>query len=900
MTAGGWGRWRQQTNQSALATGEAAEAPERPSAATHAYTGGIPLVVFTAALVAWLAGVLLPLDNWLTEQRFRLASRPPTGQVVVVAIDDKSIDSFGTWPLPRSSYDRLINSLSAMGARHIALDVDYSFNADTSGADGPAAVASDPSASWLSSLLAQVRAGAPHADVDFGIRADQIDQIPAIDVLGGRVAPERIAGKSIIIGATADNVHDMVAVPRFGMMHRAVVDAVTADAALQGRLLRPMGAFPLTLLLVALGLAFAFASERITWTSMLAGLATTGLGLEVAALGLQLFTPVVLQTAGIDIALLVLAIVVAGREGWTRALDFFGVDHGDGAPTMFDHVVSDSFAGMVIVDERGRIEAASRSASSMLSNTGTGELTGRWLSELGPPELGEACRAAIANLDGGQWLREEPADIKIRVNEWTTRIIEYVATPSRIGGVSTDGSHARDRFVCCLQLRDVTEQREAVTRLAYIANFDPVTGLANRRQFNEHLARVLGGPTGDRCAVICLDLDRFKNVNDTLGHRSGDLLLKQVAERSRAGTHQNDLVARLGGDEYAVVLADHGSEAEIGKFTQAMIDRLAQPYEIQGHRVIIGASAGVAFAWLGKSALELMKNADTALYRAKAEGGNCFRTFEPSMNAALRARQALELDCWDAFEHGQFSLVYQPQVDLSDGHMIGVEALLRWNHPKRGWVSPVDFIPVAEDTGMIELLGAWVLKEACRTVANWPGELKIAVNVSPVQFQRGDLVAAVNEALRVSNLPPERLDLEITESLFVTPKNTVSDAIDALRRIGVKFSLDDFGTGYSSLSYLRKFPVNKIKIDKSFVQGIPQDREALAVIRAVATLAQNLGIRMNAEGIEEEPQVHLLRMLGCTEGQGYFFGKPMSADDIARRIDAETNKAAAPWRLAAS
>jgi diguanylate cyclase (GGDEF)-like protein len=867
---------------------------ERGPKATPAYRAGIPLVVFTAALVAWLAGLLQPIDSWLNEQRFKIASRSPTGQVVVVAVDQKSLEAFGSWPLPRTVYGRLFDGLNALGAAEIALDI----NSDL-GPVAEGAAAANTSDSWLAAIRS---ASSGKGQVDFGIRIDEIEQIPVVDVLTGKVARDRIAGKSVIVGGTADEVRDLVEVPRFGLIHQAVLDAATSDAVLQGRLMQPSGVLPIALLFVALGLAFAFASEWIAWTTMLAGLAGAGLAVEVATLAIQSFTPFMLQTAGIDVALVILAVAVSLREAVTRGLSFFGLGRdAEDAHSILHQVITDSFAGMVIVDERGRVEAASRSASDMLAGAGKADLVGRWLSELAPPELSEACRSAIANLEGGQWHREDPAEVKVRVNEWQTRIIEYVATPSRLGSISRDNRQPRERFVCCLTLRDVTEQREAQTRLAYIANFDPVTGLANRRQFNEHLARVLGGFGGERCAVICLDLDRFKNVNDTLGHRSGDLLLKQVAERSRAGTNQNDLVARLGGDEYAIVLTDHGSEADIGLFTEALIERLAQPYEIQGHRVIIGASAGVAFAWLGKSALELMKNADTALYRAKADGGNCYRTFEPQMNAALRARQALELDCWDALEHGQFSLVYQPQVDLNDGHMTGVEALLRWNHPKRGWVSPVDFIPVAEDTGMIELLGAWVLKEACTTVANWPGDLKIAVNVSPVQFQRGDLVAAVSEALRSSNLPPDRLDLEITESLFVTPKGAVTTAIDTLRRMGVKFSLDDFGTGYSSLSYLRKFPVNKIKIDKSFVQGIPQDREALAVIRAVATLAQNLGIRMNAEGIEEEPQVHLLRMLGCTEGQGYFFGKPQSADDIAKRIEAELALVSAPpWRLIAS
>jgi diguanylate cyclase (GGDEF)-like protein len=383
---------------------------------------------------------------------------------------------------------------------------------------------------------------------------------------------------------------------------------------------------------------------------------------------------------------------------------------------------------------------------------------------------------------------------------------------------------------------------------------------------------------------VFLDLDRFKNVNDTLGHRYGDMLLRAVAERMKPLLGPDDLAARFGGDEYAILcLGTSREDAE--RFARGVIAALGEPYDLEGHRTIIGVSVGIAFvAGEDISPTEIMKRADTALYRAKSMGGNALEIYESSMEMALVARQTLEVELWDALAKEQFEVHYQPQIDLGSQEIVGFEALLRWRHPTRGLVSPAEFVPVAEAVGLIEPLGGWVLRRACAAAAGWPRPVKVAVNVSPVQFTRGDLRKTVLAALADSGLPASRLELEITESLFVNENKHIRDVMESLRAAGLSFAIDDFGTGYSSLNYIRRFPVRKLKIDRSFVSATPFDNGTVAIIRAVCAMADGLGIVVNAEGIETVEQAMFLRLLGCREGQGYLFGRPVPVSDVERML----------------
>ncbi len=431
---------------------------------------------------------------------------------------------------------------------------------------------------------------------------------------------------------------------------------------------------------------------------------------------------------------------------------------------------------------------------------------------------------------------------------------------------------------------DITERRRSERRIQHMAHHDALTGLPNRALFAERLARMVErlGRADPLVAVLCLDLDRFKEVNDMLGHPAGDLLLRQVSERMRHEVRQADTLARLGGDEFAVILHALTAPAEAAKFADRIIAALSAPFDLEVQTVTIGVSIGIALCSGGERRLDpdhVLRCADTALYRAKAEGRNGYRFFQPGMDRRLQQRRSVERDLRQALATGQFTLHYQPQFDLVTRRMTGVEALLRWPHPERGMVPPTEFIPVCEETGLIVPVGAWALRTACAQAAQWPG-IRLAVNLSPVQVRGNGLVDLVAEVLRDTGLAPGLLDLEITEGLLLQDTEQVLETLRGIRALGVGIVLDDFGTGYSSLSYLRRFPFDKLKIDRGFVANVTDDVGDAAIVQAVATLGRALGMRVNAEGIETPGQLARLQALGCDEGQGYLLGRPAAAADL--------------------
>jgi diguanylate cyclase (GGDEF)-like protein len=390
---------------------------------------------------------------------------------------------------------------------------------------------------------------------------------------------------------------------------------------------------------------------------------------------------------------------------------------------------------------------------------------------------------------------------------------------------------------------------------------------------------------GNKVATLCVDLDNFKTVNDTLGHSCGDLLLQRVAERIRAMLRPDDTAARLGGDEFAVVQTGIAGPAEASALARRLLADLSEPFDIMGHQVLVGASVGVALAPSdGDDSDKLLKNADLALYRAKADGKGAFRFFEAEMDARAQVRRKLEMDLRAAMLAGALEVHYQPLVNLATGEISGFEALVRWLHPERGFIPPSEFIPVAEETGLIVSLGAFVLKQACHDAAQWPRHIKLAVNLSPLQFRTGSLFVTVKQALETSGLSPSRLELEITETLLLEKVDHVLATLHALRALGVRISMDDFGTGYSSLSYLRKFPFDKIKIDRSFVHDLSVNADSQAIVRAILSLGKSLGITITAEGVETEPELACLKSEGCHEGQGYLFARAQPQADILKML----------------
>jgi diguanylate cyclase (GGDEF)-like protein len=426
---------------------------------------------------------------------------------------------------------------------------------------------------------------------------------------------------------------------------------------------------------------------------------------------------------------------------------------------------------------------------------------------------------------------------------------------------------------------DVTERRQAEARIAFMARHDALTKLPNRVLLAERIDHAMAELVrGSGFAVLCLDLDHFKGVNDTLGHPVGDVLLKAVAERLRQCVADDDTVARLGGDEFAIIRVGVQRPEEVNELADKLVDALAAPYELDGNQIIVSTSIGIALAPDdGTSPDQLLKNADMAMYRAKADGRGTHRFFEPEMDARLQARRALELDLRRAIAQGELELHYQPLINIKSETITGFEALLRWNHSERGVVSPAEFIPLAEETGLIVPLGEWVLRTACREASTWPEQIKIAVNLSAMQFKNRRLVEVIMNALATANLSPHRLELEITESVLLQDDDATLAMLHQMRGLGVRISMDDFGTGYSSLSYLRKFPFDKIKIDQSFIRDLSKGDDSIAIVRAVASLAASLNISTVAEGVETADQLEIARAEGCTEVQGYFFSRPVPA-----------------------
>ena len=470
---------------------------------------------------------------------------------------------------------------------------------------------------------------------------------------------------------------------------------------------------------------------------------------------------------------------------------------------------------------------------------------------------------SLAQHEGGKYLQH--------LNDG--RIIAIAQRPTSDGGW----------LVTC---EDVTEQQRAESQIAFMARHDALTKLPNRTLLGERIEQAVGQVgRGLGFAVFCLDLDNFKQVNDTLGHPVGDELLCAVADRLNACVREVDTVARLGGDEFAVIQCGVQSAEDSERLARRIVECVGASYELNGHRVVVGCSVGISMSpGDGTTGEKLLKNADVALYRAKMEGRGTWRFFEPAMDASLQRRRALELDLREAMGKDEFSLYYQPLYDLHLDRICGFEALLRWHHPKRGLVPPDQFIPIAEEIGLIRPLGEWVVNRACEQAATWPNEMKLAVNVSAVQFRDSDFIDVVVGALAASKLSPRRLELEITESVFLANSNETLATLHKLKALGLRIALDDFGTGYSSLSYLRSFPFDKLKIDKSFVRDATATHGSKSIVRAVISLGKSLGMTTIAEGIETIEQLNHMRAEGCNEAQGFLLSHPVPVTEIAGKI----------------
>ena len=547
----------------------------------------------------------------------------------------------------------------------------------------------------------------------------------------------------------------------------------------------------------------------------------------------------------------------------------------------FRSLVQNSEDVICIIDERGRALYSSPAVADVFGITAD-EVRGEDLIDLVHPEERKDVRGMLANLAAEARGAAAKLECRVRHRDGAFKDLEVTATnlldDSNVGGIVLNARDISQRKVAERDNEALQEQ------LAHQAFHDPLTGLANRALLRERLQHALARVVRSRepLAVMFIDLDEFKAVNDSMGHDVGDELLKRVADRLRESVRPADTIARLGGDEFAILLEGMFSAAEAPRVAERIIRTFTAPFELDGHPISIGASIGLALKDAKEGTEELLGNADVAMYAAKARGRGCYEVYRPELRLARTERIRRELDLQSAVARREFVVEYQPIVDMATGRMSGAEALLRWSHPTRGMIPPADFVELAEETGLIVPLGRWVLREACRQGASWKkahpdaAPLKVSVNLSVRQFQEPDLVEQVAETLEVTGFPAQDLVLEITESVFLNDSPATLATIQGLKALGATIAIDDFGTGYSSLSYLRTFPIDMLKIDRSFIDGIDRGVEDAALARAIVQIGENLNLRIVAEGIETHEQLQEVRRLGCHEGQGFFLGTSLS------------------------
>lgn len=906
---------------------------------------GILLLIALGILASDSLGIIRTIDTSLSDLRFDASERHATGKVVLVDIDARSLAEVGMWPWPRHLHGDLVRIAAEAGAAQIAFDVDFSavshYADDEAFADAlttagiesflaafvqPDTTAAtsvrsslpiDPllSASWpaavnvpvdedgrvrrfprsvvigeeavasMPAVLAGAEGEAGEFGIDHGIAAGTIPRVSYVDLLRGRVDPAAIAGKSLIVGASAIELHDLFRVPSAGIVSGATVIALATETLLQSRTLEVL-APPTAIVLVLLGCGFLLILRLPMWPSLFI-LAVSAILMEVLAVWVYRQEALMMRTGQLHLVLCALAIWSASREfDLRRLLLRVARTQTQNTQKLLERVVDDGFDAVLIIDEAGRIVRSNEEARLLL---GLPEDRSCLDPSNFPSQLRDDLRRSLDGLEEGRPSAGAVRGVDTIRCGSNDRIIEYSISSFWMGEERQRRTRpVNDKRYAGVMLRDVTDRERASERLRFAALHDSLTGLSNRRALEAELNALM--TSNVEVTLLAFDLDRFKGVNDALGHATGDAVLVETARRAATALPQDASLFRIGGDEFMILLRAVDPERS-SSIAQNLTREIARPFHVHGHRASVGTSVGIATNGDGcRDASALRRRADVALYQAKRSAKERIVTFDLDMERVRLKRLALENDLKQAIESDAFEVVYQPQARLTDGRWTGAEALVRWYHPERGFISPADFIPVAEEMGLIHELGSRVLKIACSQAQSWPMPIKIAVNVSPLQFAAGDIVAAVRQALLTSGLDPRRLEIEITESAFVGESAQLSEIFDELLALGVTFALDDFGTGYSSLGYLHRFPISKIKIDRSFVMDIPESRHSMAVVRSVMALAEGVGIRTIAEGIETQEQAELLDKLGCQEGQGYLFSKPVGSALIAKLLSEQWGK----------
>ncbi|SFI46989.1 EAL domain-containing protein [Bradyrhizobium sp. Gha] len=890
------------------------------------------ILVMIALGVVLSTGWHGPLRNVLTDLRFAWQSRSATGNVVVVAIDAASIDQIGVWPWPRSLHADLLHRLEAAGVQDVAFDIDFSTPSDPAADEAfltalrdvggstilpsfkqptpnggaahinrplkpfgnqswPAvvnvAVESDglvrryPVAEKLGDAqipsMAVVLAGQdvnrrPPFLIDFSIRAASIPVVSYVDVLrGDATALDKLRDKKVIVGATALELGDRFSVPNGRILAGPVLQAMAAESVLQNRMLRWTSGAGTILSLGLICLMMLYSWRRVAPGVRVAILVAAGAGIELAAVLVQERWPVVVDTSLFHIAIVAYLAAIALDE-----IDFRSL-LGRISESRFHRIAMSLGDGLVCTDEDHRITVWNPGASAIFGYMPT-EMIGRPFETL----------CAIAADGGSETFAMRDAARQALLAPGGAVVVEFEGR--RKNGetftveASLSGWQGTDGFQYGAIMRDISVRKRAAERVRYLAEYDALTGLANRNTLHAGLIGLIAAADGrsSEVALLVLGLDGFQQINDMLGHAAGDLVLRAVAEHLRTQVDSKALVARLGGDEFAIALDCAGLGEPIAAFAERIACSFEAPLAAGTRQHWVRISMGVAvYPDGGQSADDLLSNGHLALSKAKLTRRGSHVIFESAIRQELENRLTLESELALAADRGEFELFYQPQVRLVDGSLVGAEALIRWRHPARGYVSPGEFMPVVNTSALSERIANWVMETAVRQARAWElsgNAVRLAINLSPSQLQSGDLAHSVAELLKTTGLSPSLLEIEVTEDILLHDEDRVLDMFKRIQQLGVRILFDDFGTGYASLSYLKKFPLDGLKIDRSFVLDLLSDSDDAAIVGSTIGLSKQLGLTVVAEGIENRATADFLVSMGCEEGQGYFFGRPMPAD----------------------
>ena len=912
------------------------------------------LLVLLLIGLAWLTPVHGGLTNILTDLRMHFFPRQASGNIVLVAIDPPSIESIGTWPWPRRLHAELIDKLEIAGVTDIAFDVDFS-SASTSGdddaflsslrkaggsiilplfmqqvghagrsqelyinrplprfsnnawtalvnvvADGDGVVRRYPYGGTADGSIAPSmgamlgRSGKVREGwfwIDHSILPNSIPMVSYIDVLRGSPSVlQSLKGKKVVVGGTAIELGDRFTIPQGRIISGPMLQVLATESISQGRDLQRISATLTVPGMILLGLCMLVLGRSLSpgWRAML--LASVGVAIEAGAAYFQSRVPIIVDTSLFQVAVAGYLLVSTLDE-----IDFRGMLSRI-ADRRFERIAMSLGDGLLCADHEGRITMCNPVAAAIFGYR-IDEMIAWPIENLFAPAA-QGPRSAFNKL------RSEASPNGGNVIELIGLRKDGAVLPVEVSSSGWDGV---DGLQYGFVLRDISVRKREAEKIRYLAEHDTLTGLANRHLLHQHLNAELSKAQTHvlKVAAIVLDLDRFKEINDTFGHTYGDRVLIAVAAQLNDLVVGGGLVARLGGDEFAVVVSGADVEVRAANLAAKIVTALSHsPIVVEDRPLWINASVGVAYyPDHGATADELFSNADLALYRAKTNGRGQSVIFERGLRNAFEQRLSLEAELKRAADTAQFELFYQPQVELRNGTVVGAEALIRWRHPTRGLVSPAEFMPIINTSSMASDIGNWVLASACTQGSIWQKKgyaVRIAVNLSPSQLRSGDLAIVVNKVLKETGFPPSLLELEVTEDIVLADEESALDNFRELQQLGVRLAFDDFGTGYAGLSYLKKFPFNVLKIDRSFVAGLCTSSDDMAIVGATISISKQLGLSVIAEGIEDYQTAEALRMLACEEGQGYFYGRPTPAAEFEQRFLTLHNDAATPLAVDAA